>query len=70
MVMDPIKKTHEDGRSVKSKDGNHKKSWFCTYNLLSVTLVAFGISSLLFLPDYIHKQMMFVSLLEIDYQIL
>lgn len=60
-MADSIKNKYNDGKKIKIKDENRKESWFCTYNLLSVTLIAFGISSLLFLPDYIHKQMMFVS---------
>ena len=59
--MDSIKTKYDDEKQIKNKDENSKNPWFCTYNLLSVTLIAFGISSLLFLPDYIHKQMMFVS---------
>ncbi|KAG5680460.1 hypothetical protein PVAND_009968 [Polypedilum vanderplanki] len=33
------------------------KSWCCKYNIIAVTLIAFGISMLLFLPDYLQKQM-------------
>lgn len=58
--MDSSKRKYDDGKRIKIKNEN-RNSWFCTYNLLSVTLIAFGISLLLFLPDYIHKQMMFVS---------
>ncbi|CAG9804192.1 unnamed protein product [Chironomus riparius] len=57
--MDSTKTKHAVEKKIKNKDEHIKNSWFCRYNLLSVTLIAFGISSLLFLPDYIHKQMMF-----------
>lgn len=60
--MDSIKNKYDDnGNKIKVKDENRKKSWLCAYNVFSVALIAFGISSLMFLPDYIHKQIMSVS---------
>lgn len=45
-----------DEKLKRKQDG-----WCCKYNLFGVTLIAFGISMLLFLPDYIHNQITQVS---------
>lgn len=48
-----------------SKNKQCMASWCCKYHLFGVTFIAFGISLVLFLPDFVNNLIMQVSRIKV-----
>lgn len=49
---------------MEQKDNQVIKLWCCKCHLIGVTFIAFGISLVLFLPDFVNNMILQVSIIK------